>query len=112
MGFWWTRYTGVLIELFTVALPTARNGSHRNTTQHNFSSAERRLSHPMPSRASTLPVAPDHDYDRERAHIIERGISPMTVMDFQLGYSPADLTSPLIEYLDQVCKDTCVRMYD
>lgn len=26
----------------------------------------------------------------------------MTVMDFQLGYSPADLTSPLIEYLDQV----------
>ncbi|CAM9897574.1 unnamed protein product, partial [Ectocarpus sp. 12 AP-2014] len=34
-----------------------------------------------------------------RAHIIERGISPMTVMDFQLGYSPADLTSPLIEYL-------------
>ncbi|CBJ33512.1 DNA primase [Ectocarpus siliculosus] len=36
-----------------------------------------------------------------RAHIIERGISPMTVMDFQLGYSPADLTSPLIEYLDQ-----------
>lgn len=37
-----------------------------------------------------------------RAHIIERGISPMTVMDFQMGYSPADLTSPLIEYLDQV----------
>eukprot|EP00903_Cladosiphon_okamuranus_P011616 g10926.t1 len=36
-----------------------------------------------------------------RAHIIERGVSPMTVMDFQLGYSPADLTSPLIEYLDQ-----------
>lgn len=26
----------------------------------------------------------------------------MTVMDFQLGYSPADVTSPLIEYLDQV----------
>lgn len=37
-----------------------------------------------------------------RAHLLERGISPMTVMDFQLGYSPADLTSPLIEYLDQV----------
>ncbi|CAM9170725.1 unnamed protein product [Ascophyllum nodosum] len=36
-----------------------------------------------------------------RAHLLERGISPMTVMDFQLGYSPADLTSPLIEYLDQ-----------
>lgn len=37
-----------------------------------------------------------------RAHILERGISPVTVMDFQLGYSPADLTSPLVEYLVQV----------
>lgn len=32
----------------------------------------------------------------------------MTVMDFQLGYSPADLTSPLIEYLDQVCFVSCL----
>lgn len=37
-----------------------------------------------------------------RAHILGRGISPATVMDFQLGYSPEDFASPLVEYLDQV----------
>ncbi|CAM9877099.1 unnamed protein product, partial [Choristocarpus tenellus] len=36
-----------------------------------------------------------------RAHLLQRGISPKTVMDFQLGYSPADFNSPLIEYLTQ-----------
>lgn len=49
---------------------------------------------------STSP--PNERWAANRAHLLERGISPVTVMDFQLGYSPADLTSPLIEYLDQV----------
>lgn len=74
--------------------PPRGNRSHRNPT------FGRRI--PVPCLNLTIAIAIAIDPDTERAHIIERGISPMTVMDFQLGYSPADLTSPLIEYLDQV----------
>ncbi|CAM9337394.1 unnamed protein product [Discosporangium mesarthrocarpum] len=42
-----------------------------------------------------------------RAHLLERGISPVTTMDFQLGYSPADFKSPLIEYLTQARIKKC-----